>query len=164
MNLNERTIEEIARSIRAIRKQKGLTLKEVEAQSQGVWKAVVIGSYERCDRALSLKKAISLANFYQVPLDELLGIGSAISEHISEIEIPEKFTIDIRRISNLAKIDEKARQITAFLALLCAKRKDWNGEVISIRRSDIETIALLGNETEIQSHHWLRENSLLIRR
>jgi transcriptional regulator with XRE-family HTH domain len=164
MNLNERTIEEIARSIRAIRKQKGLTLKEVEAQSQGVWKAVVIGSYERCDRALSLKKAISLANFYQVPLDELLGIGSAKSEHISEIEIPEKFTIDIRRISNLAKIDEKARQITSFLALLCAKRKDWNGEVISIRISDIETIALLGNETEIQSHHWLRQNSLLIRR
>ena len=164
MNLNERTIEEIAQSIRAIRKQKGLTLKEVEIQSSGVWKAVVIGSYERCDRALSLKKAISLANFYQVPLDELLGLGSVQNERNSGNDLPDKFTIDIRRISTLAKVDEKARSITTLLALFCAKRRDWNGEVITIRKSDLEIVAILGNERENQSYEWLRDNSLLIKR
>ncbi len=70
----ERSIEEIAASIKAVRKSKGMTLRDVEIASAGIWKAVVIGSYERCDRALSIKKAINLANFYQVPLDELLGL------------------------------------------------------------------------------------------
>jgi len=69
INVPERSIEDIAAAIKSIRKSKNLTLREVEIQSEGIWKAVVVGSYERCDRALSIKKAISLANFYQVPLD-----------------------------------------------------------------------------------------------
>ena len=51
----ELSIEEIAASIKAVRKAKGLTLRQVEEKSGGLWKAVVIGSYERCDRALSVK-------------------------------------------------------------------------------------------------------------
>ena len=162
MDLNEKSIEEIASSIRAIRKQKGLTLKDVESQSKGIWKAVVIGSYERCDRALSLKKAISLAAFYQVPLDELLGLAS--KQNSSEPENFTKITIDIRKISGLAKIDEKAHRILTLLALLCAKRKDWNGEVISIRRSDLETLAILSDDSEVQTRNWMNQNALLISR
>jgi transcriptional regulator with XRE-family HTH domain len=74
INIPERSIEEIAAAMKAVRRSKGMTLREVEAKSAGVWKAVVIGSYERCDRALSVKKAINLANFYEVPLNELLGL------------------------------------------------------------------------------------------
>ena len=70
----EITITQIAAALRSIRKARGWTLKEVEELSGGVWKAVVIGSYERCDRSLSLNKAVSLARFYEVPLDVLLGL------------------------------------------------------------------------------------------
>ena len=57
--------------LRIIRKSKGWSLQDVERNSNGKWKAVVIGSYERADRAISLKKAISLMEFYQVPVSEL---------------------------------------------------------------------------------------------
>jgi transcriptional regulator with XRE-family HTH domain len=60
-----------AERLRAIRKSKGWSLQDVELLSNGKWEAVVIGSYERGDRAISLKKAISLMEFYQVPISEL---------------------------------------------------------------------------------------------
>jgi transcriptional regulator with XRE-family HTH domain len=162
INQNERTIEEIANSIRAIRKQKGLTLKQVEIKSAGVWKAVVIGSYERCDRALSLKKAIALASFYQVPLDQLLGLEQPMQ--IQPSGGLGKITVDIRRISALQDGNPIAVAICAFLALICAKRRDWNGEVLSLRQSDLETLALLTNQNESQMTNWLKQNSLLIQR
>ena len=40
---------------------------------------MVIGSYERADRSLSIAKAIELADFYGVPLAYLLGIQSSTS-------------------------------------------------------------------------------------
>ena len=79
----EITITQIAAALRAIRKAKGWTLKEVEELSGGVWKAVVIGSYERCDRSLSLNKAVSLARFYEVPLEVLLGLNGVKNSMIS---------------------------------------------------------------------------------
>ena len=79
MNQNESTNvaitwPEIGANLRKIRLLKGFTLKDVEEKSKGKWKAVVIGSYERGNRALTIKKAIVLADFYQVPLGHLLGI------------------------------------------------------------------------------------------
>ncbi|MBA3277972.1 MAG: transcriptional regulator, partial [Geodermatophilaceae bacterium] len=37
--------------LRGIRNQQGLSLQGVEDKSDGRWKAVVVGSYERGDRA-----------------------------------------------------------------------------------------------------------------
>ena len=85
-------MKEIAAAVRAIRKQKGLTLKEVEEISGGKWKSVVIGSYERCDRALSLKKAMALAEFYQVPLDQLLGLGEVKARSENRVILDRKST------------------------------------------------------------------------
>jgi transcriptional regulator with XRE-family HTH domain len=115
----ERSIAEIAASLRAVRKTKGLTLKEVETKSGGVWKAVVIGSYERCDRALSVKKAINLANFYQVPLDELLGLSVE-----NKVSPNGKITLDIRSAINSTSSDSNLEHLRNFLTLLCAKRRD----------------------------------------
>jgi transcriptional regulator with XRE-family HTH domain len=163
---SDRSIEEIAASIRSIRKQKGLTLKEVEVQSGGIWKAVVVGSYERCDRALSLKKAISLAAFYQVPLDQLLGLEAADSKsaNMTRRSAP-RITFDLKR--TLAKHEDPADSnqlgmVQTLLTLLCAKRRDWNGEVLSLRKSDLETLAIMTNMTEEQIFTWLSDRKFLI--
>ena len=58
--------------LRAIRQQQGLSLHGVEERSQGRWKAVVVGSYERGDRAVTVQKLAELADFYAVPVSELL--------------------------------------------------------------------------------------------
>ena len=58
--------------LRAIRQQQGLSLHGVEQKSGGRWKAVVVGSYERGDRAVTVQRLSELAVFYGVPVSELL--------------------------------------------------------------------------------------------
>jgi len=155
----ERSIEEIAAAIKGVRRAKGMTLKEVEEKSGGVWKAVVIGSYERCDRALSVKKAINLANFYQVPLDELLGLNID-----KKTQTREKITLDIRATNNQYSDDAELISVRNFATLICARRRDWNGEVLSIRNSDLATIGLLINKDEATAYDWLVGKNLLLQK
>ena len=64
--------------LRAIRTQQGLSLHGVEEKSEGRWKAVVVGSYERGDRAVTVQRLSELAEFYGVPVNELLPEREAI--------------------------------------------------------------------------------------
>jgi transcriptional regulator with XRE-family HTH domain len=154
---SELSIEDIARSLRAIRRQKGWTLKMVESISGGRWKAVVVGSYERCDRALSLNKAVALAAFYQVPLEVLLGIET------SEGNPPyqRSLTLKIAHLHESASNVPEMRSFQNFILWLCATRRDWNGQVITLRRSDATTLALILNRSEESLYLWLVENKFL---
>src|SRR3990170_7020645 len=58
--------------LRAIRKQKRLSLQDVEASSDQEFKASVLGAYERGERAISVPRLQRLARFYAVPVDKLL--------------------------------------------------------------------------------------------
>ena len=155
--LTEPSIEDIAASLRAIRKQKGMTLKDVEIASNGRWKAVVIGSYERCDRALSLKKAINLATFYQMPLDQLLGL-----ENRESAPMNRKITLDLRRVRESSTTGNNFQFLATFTNLLCAKRRDWNGEVLSLRDTDLTTLALLLTLDESATLEWLNSEKLIL--
>ena len=63
--------------LRSIRQQQGLSLQGVEEKSSGRWKAVVVGSYERGDRAVTVSRLAELADFYRVPVAELLPEGGS---------------------------------------------------------------------------------------
>src|ERR671917_274134 len=67
--------------LRAIRKQKRLSLQEVEATSQQEFKASVLGAYERGERAISVPRLQRLARFYNVPVDQLLPREDDTGEH-----------------------------------------------------------------------------------
>src|SRR5262252_7611376 len=58
--------------LRAVRTQQHLSLHGVERKSGGKWKAVVVGSYERGDRAVSVQRLSELADFYGVTVSDLL--------------------------------------------------------------------------------------------
>src|SRR5438105_11167961 len=62
----------VGERLRAIRKQKGLSLHEVEDASTQEFKASVLGAYERGERAISVPRLQRLARFYNVPVDQLL--------------------------------------------------------------------------------------------
>ena len=64
----------VGERLRAIRKQKGLSLQEVEGASQQEFKASVLGAYERGERAISVPRLQRLARFYNVPVDQLLPV------------------------------------------------------------------------------------------
>jgi transcriptional regulator with XRE-family HTH domain len=141
-----------AQRLREIRKSKGWSLQDVEHHSNGKWKAVVIGSYERADRAISLKKAISLMQFYQVPITELF---------------PEITTqVTARSVSvNLNKLAEsnetKSQILQRFTKSISNRRKDWNGQILTIRANDIQFLALQIEKNEADTLDWLIESELI---
>ena len=70
----------VGERIRSIRKQKRLSLQEVEARSEAEFKASVLGAYERAERAISVPRLQRLANFYNVPVDQLLPGEDVLNE------------------------------------------------------------------------------------
>lgn len=155
------TIDEIALSLRQLRKARGLSLRQVEQISHGLLKAVVLGSYERASRAMSIKRAIEIANFYQVPLASLLGIRESQNRTFAE----EALIIDLRRANELASKSD-GPQVLLFIHYLKAivrKRNDWNGEILSLRGGDSENLALILGKDYSELNNWLNERSLLFK-
>ena len=138
--------------LRIIRKSKGWSLQDVERNSNGKWKAVVIGSYERADRAISLKKAILLMEFYQVPVSELF---PDIPPQVSTRSI----AIDLVKLSTVQS--EYSSVIQRFVRGICDRRKDWNGQVLTVRVNDLQFLAMLLQQAEPELLTELENLSLL---
>ena len=68
--------ERVGERLRSVRRQKRISLQDVEAQSSHEFKASVLGAYERGERAISLPRLSRLAFFYEVPVAEMLPRGS----------------------------------------------------------------------------------------
>lgn len=113
-----------AQRLRDIRKSKGWSLQDVEHHSNGKWKAVVIGSYERGDRAISLKKAISLMQFYQVPITELF---PDVTTQVSVRSI----SVNLNKLTTSSEV--KSQVLQRFTKSIINRRRDWNGQILTIR-------------------------------
>jgi len=157
------THDEICARIRALRISKGLSLSDVEIQSQHRIRAVVLGSYERGDRALSVKRAITIAEFYGVPLSYLLEPPN------SSYERPLRAVIDLRRIrimmadpAQLSLNNAGVHTVLRFIAAVVERRNDWNGEVLSIRADDLTTLAMSIGKNPDEIKEMLQENRLLL--
>ncbi len=61
---DRRTPHPICVQLAAVRAEVGLSLDRVECVSDGVWKAVTVGSYERGDRQPTVARADALLRFY----------------------------------------------------------------------------------------------------
>ncbi|CAB5239709.1 unannotated protein [freshwater metagenome] len=151
----------IAARLRALRKQRRLSLADVEILSKGSVKAVVMGSYERGTRALSVKRAIQLANLFDIPLAQLLSEIPPTESLCGETRI----VFDLRKLRNRTTSHYAAEcaDITYFLSHIAAARSDWNGEVLSLRGSDLETIALMHKNSRASTLEWLERESLIIK-
>ena len=151
---------EISKRLRQIRKQQNLTLKQVEIRSRGKWKAVVIGSYERGTRSLSISKAKSLCEFYGVPLSALFQ-----SEGIQQVPPTEgALRIDLRNLrSKISQNDPLIGQLHNLLSFIARRRDDWNGEIMSIRLQDNEVLGLLVQKEQGELRRALEIRDLLFK-
>jgi transcriptional regulator with XRE-family HTH domain len=123
--------------LRAIRTQQGLSLHGVEEKSRGRWKAVVVGSYERGDRSVTVQKLAELAEFYGVPVSELLP-GDVLPTLLAP---SPKLVIDLERMAQLPK--DKAGPLARYVATIQSQRGDYNGRVLSIRQEDLRSLAVI---------------------
>jgi transcriptional regulator with XRE-family HTH domain len=130
--------------LRAIRTQQGLSLHGVEEKSEGRWKAVVVGSYERGDRAVTVQRLAELAEFYGVPVSELLPEGS----HAPHAEPAPRLVIDLEQLNRVPA--ERAAPLARYARTIQSQRGDYNGRVLSIRQEDLRTLAVIYDETPSQ--------------
>jgi transcriptional regulator with XRE-family HTH domain len=131
---------QIGERLRAIRRQQGLSLHDVEARSGEEFKASVLGAYERGERALSVSRLLRLAELYDVPPDQLLPRG-----HDIEIDLTggaadsHALTIDLVRLNELDEPD--AEVLARYAATIQLQRQDFNGRMLTIRRDDVRVLA-----------------------
>ncbi len=124
--------------LRAIRTQQGLSLHGVEEKSQGRWKAVVVGSYERGDRAVTVQRLSELAEFYGVPVSELLPEGASVA---TSEPAAARIVIDLEQLSQVPA--DQAAPLARYAATIQSQRGDYNGRVLSIRHEDLRSLAVI---------------------
>jgi transcriptional regulator with XRE-family HTH domain len=135
----------VGERLRAIRRQKGLSLHDVEARSSLEFKASVLGAYERGERAISVPRLLRLAEIYEVPADQLLPreldgeISLVETGGTNGLDLNAKFTIDLVRLHELD--DPDAHILDRFATSLQRERQDFNGRMLTIRRSDLRVLA-----------------------
>ena len=142
--------------LRAIRNQLGLTLRDVEARSEGRWKAVVVGSYERADRSVSLPRLRELAAFYGVDVADLLpgGVRQASDE-------PDPIVVDLAAL-RLASSDPELWPLVRFVADVRNRRGDRGGDRVTLRGADARALAILLDLPTDSLAGMLAQRSLLI--
>jgi transcriptional regulator with XRE-family HTH domain len=152
----------VGERLRAIRKQKGLSLQEVEAASAQEFKASVLGAYERGERSISVPRLQRLARYYNVPVDQLLprdidiDLTGAIESNDGEGDYGrrsiwgeggEKITIDLTAFERLS--EPETEMLQRYLNMIQVQRQDFNGRMLTIRGDDLRAIAcLFGTDSE----------------
>ena len=159
-NLAQEYSKRVGDRLSAIRRQKRLSLQEVEASSTQEFKASVLGAYERGERAISVPRLQRLARLYNVPVDQLLpadigpsyGLAPAPDAVIDLTDRPgrregESITIDLTRLEKLS--GPEAEMLNRYLTMIQVQRQDFNGRVLTIRQNDLQALAaILGTGTE----------------
>ncbi len=153
----------VGQRLRAIRRQKRLSLQEVEAASTQEFKASVLGAYERGERVISVPRLQRLADFYRVPVDQLLprdaevptellapGVEAteATEARTASSAWPSKVTFDLARFQAVDG-DPELEMVYKYLNSIQVRRQDFNGRVLTIRADDIRAIAgLFGTDAD----------------
>lgn len=135
--------QQLGRRLRQIRSQQGLTLQEIEEKSDGEWKAVVVGSYERGDRAVSVAKLARLARFYGVPVAELLP-DPAPEDHTggNGNDTLGRVAFDLTSLEG-GRASARHYPLQRYARTIQVQRGDYNGRVLSLRTDDLRALAIL---------------------
>ena len=137
MSMSEAMVGE---RLRSIRRQKGLSLHDVEARSSMEFKASVLGAYERGERAISVPRLLRLAEIYQVPGDQLLPRDADIEINLNEVsDLEAGFTIDLVKLHALD--EPEAAVLSRYAETIQLQRQDFNGRLLTIRRDDLRVLA-----------------------
>lgn len=127
--------------MRRLRRQKGLSLPDVQALSAGEFKASVMGAYERGERAISTVRLARLASLYRLPLQAMLPSGDDQDAPSTRSGI----ALDVGRLDAAAGLE--AATLARFVKRLQSQRQDWTSGVVRIRAEDVVAIALACDRT-----------------
>ena len=137
--------ELVGERLRSIRRQRGLSLQDVQRATGGEFKAAVLGAYERGERALSVPRLHRLAEYFGVPVVQLLPGDSDGAAAVASLP-SGGVTIDLNKVEELS--GEDAAIFDRFLRGIQMQRQDFNGKVLTVRKDDLRILALLLDHDE----------------
>ncbi|MCC5947757.1 MAG: transcriptional regulator [Nitriliruptoraceae bacterium] len=143
--------------LRTVRRGHGMRLQDVEDASEGRFKAVVIGSYERGDRAVSATKLAALADFYGVGVADLL----PDQPRVAGSPRGRGVRVDVDRLRELDGSLETA-PLLRLASHVQWLRADYAGRVLSLREDDLRTVAIALGIAAEEMESWLRDRGLII--
>ncbi len=133
---NREYAELLGDRLRRVRQQQGLSLHEGEANSGGTLKASVVGAYERGERSVSITRLQRLAEFYRVPVSELLPAEDRLLGGLAD-RGPD-LVIDLVALEREREFEPAIRR---YAEAIQARRGDYNGRVLTVRHADLELLA-----------------------
>lgn len=140
--------------LRALRRQRQLSLQDVEAMSGHGLGASVLGAYERGDRAISVSRLHRLARLYNVPVDQILptqdepGLGQVAGVDLTiDLTAPttpshhdlEPITIDLDAVEQLTV--PAGVVLARYLRTIQIQRGDDHSNELTVRHADRAPIA-----------------------
>ena len=142
--LDNEYIAQVGERLRSIRRQKRMSLLDVEAASGKEFKASVLGAYERGERAISVPRLLRLAGLYTVPVAQLLPASEEnLDADDRSLGMPfgarKTMTIDLERVRNLEGAE--AELVNRYLRGIQVQRQDFNGKVLTVRSDDLRALA-----------------------
>lgn len=141
--------------LRAVRRQRNMSLAEVEERSNGRWSASALGAYERGFRNITVPRLRELAAFYAVPMGVLLGEPVVGAEPLD----PRSIVLDLEAL----RANAVGTPILSFVNSIVVARGDFNGRVLSLRSDDLRALcAMVGAESLDEGVAALREWGVLI--
>ncbi len=126
----------VGAKLRSLRKQRGLTLQQVEVLSNKRLKGSLLAAYERGDRNISVTRLHQIATLYSVPVTQLLPEDP---EGAPEPALPPKLAIDLHHLQGLP--ERHGSILARHVARLQQQRRDFTTPVITFRNDDLEQLA-----------------------
>lgn len=122
--------------LRSLRKQRGLTLQQVEVLSNKRLKGSLLAAYERGDRNISVTRLHQIATLYSVPVTQLLPEDT---EGFAEPAPPPKLAIDLASLQGLP--ERQGSILARHISNLQQQRRDFDTSVVTFRADDLEQLA-----------------------
>lgn len=124
---------EIGRALRRLRRAHGLTLVDVAAMSNGMFKATSVAGYERGERSITLERFCNLCQLYGLAPDRVL--AEILRRTEGRIE-PE---IDLAALESLGTTESAL--LSGFARQVRGLRGEPQAGTITLRAGDLEVLA-----------------------
>lgn len=131
--------DDVGERLRRVRTRLGLSLQDVERDSDGAWKAAVVGSYERGDRNITASRLLELADWYRVPPSEVLPEeerGGSLPRDGGEASL----------VLDLVTLEGQSARFPGVLRYarsIQAQRGDYNKRMLTVRAEDLRALAII---------------------
>lgn len=132
--------QRVGANLRRARRELGWSLADAERNSDGSFTAVVIGSYERGDRNITAVRLLELASLYGMSPTQLVD-ADAPSDDDGAADGVDAITLNLDSLRSARAADGSLSDLARLAQTIIARRGDFNGTLLSLRRHDLQVLA-----------------------